>query len=191
MLTVIAFISFLIYASTIFFIENYYFLEIVFAVNLVLMLIFNISYKKTALFLTKLLPFIAFTGIVNLILGGMELGLLISIRLILVCHITYIFSEKMTPQKIQYSIEKILLPLKLFKINTREIGIMVAISISFIPIIQKEIQNLKYSLTSKGFQMNFRNFIKRPNVIIVPLITSIIKRTTEIEESLISRGYVA
>jgi len=150
----------------------------------------DINYKKIAMFLLRLLPFIAFTGIVNIILGGVGLGILISVRLILVCQVTYIFSKKMTPKKIQYAIEKILLPLQLFKVNTKEIGIMVAISISFIPIIQKEIQNLKYSLTSKGFQINFRNIVKRPNVIIAPLITSVVKRTTEIEESLISRGYV-
>jgi len=190
MFIVVAFIAFLIYTSAIFFIKSYYLLEIVFAINLILMLIFNINYKKIAMFLLRLLPFIAFTGIVNIILGGVGLGILISVRLILVCQVTYIFSKKMTPKKIQYAIEKILLPLQLFKVNTKEIGIMVAISISFIPIIQKEIQNLKYSLTSKGFQINFRNIVKRPNVIIAPLITSVVKRTTEIEESLISRGYV-
>ena len=189
MSVVIAFIAFLIYASAIFFIKNYYLLEIVFAVNLILMIVFNVGYKKTTIFLIKLLPFITFTGVINTILGGIYLGMLISIRLILVCQVTYIFSERMTPKKIQY--EKILIPLKLFKINTKEIGIIVAISISFIPIIQKEIQNLKYSLTSKGFQMNFRNVIKRPNIIIAPLITSVIKRTAEIEESLISRGYIS
>ncbi len=191
MSVVIAFIAFLIYASAIFFIKNYYLLEIVFAVNLILMIVFNVGYKKTTIFLIKLLPFITFTGVINTILGGIYLGMLISIRLILVCQVTYIFSERMTPKKIQYAVEKILIPLKLFKINTKEIGIIVAISISFIPIIQKEIQNLKYSLTSKGFQMNFRNVIKRPNIIIAPLITSVIKRTAEIEESLISRGYIS
>ena len=190
MFIIVAFIAFLIYASAIFFVKSYYLLEIVLVTNLILMLIFNINYKKTAIFLLKLLPFIAFTGIINIILGGIELGILISARLILVCQVTYIFAEKMTPKKIQYAIEKILIPLQLFKINTKEIGIMVAISISFIPIIQKEIQNLKYSLTSKGFQINFLNIVKRPNIIIVPLITSVIKRTTEIEESLISRGYI-
>ena len=190
MLTVIAFIAFLIYASAIFFIRSYYLLEIIFAINFILMLIFDISYKKTTIFLIKLCPFIAFTGIINIILGGVDLGILISMRLILVCQVTFIFSEKMTPKKIQYAIEKILIPFNLFKINTKEIGIIVAISISFVPIIQKEIKNLKYSLISKGFQINFRNIIKRPNVIIIPLITSIIKRTTEIEESLISKGYI-
>ncbi|MCI8519017.1 MAG: hypothetical protein HFJ51_02680, partial [Clostridia bacterium] len=96
MSVVIAFIAFLIYASAIFFIKNYYLLEIVFAVNLILMIVFNVGYKKTTIFLIKLLPFITFTGVINTILGGIYLGMLISIRLILVCQVTYIFSERMT-----------------------------------------------------------------------------------------------
>lgn len=68
---------------------------------------------------------------------------------------------------------------------------MVSISISFIPILKEEIQNLKYSLISKGFKLNFKNLIKKPNYILMPLVTSIIKRTLEIEQSMISRGYIS
>jgi len=68
---------------------------------------------------------------------------------------------------------------------------MVSISISFIPILQKEIQNLKYSLISKGFKLNLRNMIKHPNYIFLPLITGVIKKTSEIEYSMIAKGYVS
>lgn len=190
MQTIISFIVFLVYTTAIFFIENYNLLAIVFVINIILMSILKVSYKKTLFFIAKILPFIIFTGIVNFLLGGIKNCVIISLKLILVCQITYIFSEKMTPKKIQFAVEKILIPLKVFKINTKEIGIIVAIAISFIPIIQKEVQNLKYSLIAKGFRINFRNFLKKPSLIFVPLITSIIRRTNEIEESLVSKGYM-
>lgn len=189
MLIVIEFIAFIIYTTLIFFIEDYSIIGIIFVINLILMFISNVNFRKSIFFILKVLPFILFTGGINLILGGIEVGILISVRLLLVCQITYVFTEKMTPKKIQYSIEKILIPLKILNVNTKEIGIIVAISISFIPIIQKEIQNLKYSLKSKGFQINLKNVIKRPNIVLMPLIASIIRRTNEIEESMISRGY--
>ncbi len=66
---------------------------------------------------------------------------------------------------------------------------MISISLAFMPIIQKEIQNLKYSLSSKGFEMNFINIIKNPNYILLPLVISCIKKTAEIEQSMISKGY--
>ncbi len=189
MLIIIVFILFLIYTTLIFFLKNYLLLGLVLFINLYLMIVFRLNLKKTLLFLSKLMPFILFTGILNVILGDLELGILIVIRLILVCNITYIFSKKMTPKKLQYAVEKLLFPLKIFKVNTKEIGIIVSVSIAFIPIIQKEIENLKNSLISKGFRLNLKNFIKRPNIILMPLITSVIKRTGEVEQSMISKGY--
>ena len=190
MYIVIGFISFLIYTSLIFFIKEYYLLCVVFIINIILMLIYKINVKKTYLFIIRILPVIIFTGFINILLGGLELGVFIAIRLILICNITYVFSQKMTPKKLQFAIEKTLMPLKILKINTREIGIIVSISLAFIPIIQKEIQNLKYSLQSKGFNINFKNVMKHPNYIFIPLVTSIIKRTVEIEQSMISKGYI-
>ena len=77
-------LAFLVYASSIFFINEYYLLGIIFLVNLFLMLILKISLKKAFIFIVKLMPFILFTGVLNLILGGLQLGIIITIKLILV-----------------------------------------------------------------------------------------------------------
>lgn len=191
MITVIAFILFLIYATSIFFIKKFEILFLVFIFNIFLMIIFKINSKKTIVFLLRLLPFIIFTVILNIIFSDLINAIFIGIRLILVCNVTYIFSLKMTPKKLQFAIEKILFPLKIIKVNPREIGIMVSISLAFIPILQKEANNLKYSLISKGFILNFKNAIKYPNYILLPLVTSVIKKTSEIEQSMISKGYMS
>lgn len=191
MLNVIGFILFIIYTSLIFFIKDYFMLAVVLFINIMLMIIFKISFKNTAIFLLKIFPFILFTAVINVLLSSLQYGIIIGIRLILVCNITYIFSRKMTPRRMQFAIERLLLPLRIFKVNTKDIGIMVSISIAFIPIVQKEFESLKYSLKSKGFELSFKNFIKNPNYILVPLITSIIRKTSEIEQSLISKGYVS
>ncbi|MCI8392337.1 MAG: hypothetical protein HFJ24_06915 [Clostridia bacterium] len=183
-------LAFLVYASSIFFINEYYLLGIIFLVNLFLMLILKISLKKAFIFIVKLMPFILFTGVLNLILGGLQLGIIITIKLILVCNTTFVFSENMTPKKIQIAIEKLCFPLKIFKINPRNVGIMVSISIAFIPIMQREMQNLKYSLNAKGFKFDLRNILGKPSVILLPLIVSILKKTDEIEQSMVSRGYM-
>lgn len=68
---------------------------------------------------------------------------------------------------------------------------MVCIGITFIKVLQKQIVELKYSLNAKGFNLKFSNIIRKPNYILVPLISSVIKRVGEIEDSLNSKGYVA
>lgn len=188
---IIEFILFLIYTILIFFIKDYFILGIVAIANIILLIISKENIKKLILTIIKLMPIIVFTAGINIIMGDINSGILIGIRLILLCNMTYIFSKKMTMQKLQYCIEKILKPLKILKINSKEIGIIVCIGISFIPIIQKEMQEIKYSLKSKGYNLSFKNVIKKPNYILVPLITGIIKKVSEIEASLMSKGYIA
>ena len=191
MLYIIEFILFLAYTIAVFFIKEYYLLGIIAILNIVLMIILKENIKKAIFAILKLMPFIIFTSGINMIFSGISFGMLIGIRLILVCNMTYIFSKKMTPQKLQYVIETLLKPLKIIKIDSKEIGIMVCIGISFIPILQNEITELKYSLKAKGFNLNFKNIIKKPNYILTPLITSVIKRVGEIECSFLSKGYVS
>ncbi len=190
MIHIISFILFLIYTIGIFFIKEYYILGIVALINFLLIIALKENIKNAFIAIIKIMPFIIFTSCINMLIGGVNHGLLIGIRLILVCNITYIFAKKMTSHKLQYVIETLLKPLKIIKINPREIGIIVCIGIAFIPIVQNAMMELKYSLKSKGFDFTIKNIIKRPNYILAPLITSIIKRTGDIENSLISRGYI-
>lgn len=190
MVSIIAFILFLAYTVVIFFIKKYYILGIIFIINNLLILILKINIKKSYIAILKLMPIIIFTSTINIAISGLSYGLLIGFRLILVCHITYIFSKKITPQKLQYIIETLLKPLKVINIDSKEIGIMVCICITFIPILQREITDLKYALKSKGFELKFKNIIKNPNYILTPLMTMTIKRVGEIENSLLSKGYM-
>lgn len=189
MLYIVEFVLFLMYTVLIFFIKDYFLLGIFFVINILLMIILKQKLKKALMVVLKIIPFIIFTAGINMIISGISYGILIGIRLILVCNITYIFSKKMTPHKLQYVIETLLKPLKIININSKEVGIIVCIGLTFIPIIQKEITELKYSLKSKGCNPNLKNIIRKPNYILVPIITSIIKRIGEIENSLYSKGY--
>lgn len=101
MLVLTQFILFLIYTSLIFFIKSKVLLTIVFLINIFLMIFLKINLKNTCKFIFKILPFIIFTAVLNILFESIEHGIYVGIRLILVCHITYIFSKKMTPRKIR------------------------------------------------------------------------------------------
>ena len=191
MLYIIQFILFIAYTILVFFIKSYSLLGIVCAINIIMMLLLRENFKRAIFAILKLMPFIAFTAGINMIISGINFGALIGIRLILVCNMTYIFAKKMTPHKLQYVIETLLKPLKIFKIDSREIGIILCIGTTFIPIIQREIQEIKYALKAKGYEINYRNVIRKPKYILVPLITMVIKKINDIEASLLSKGYVS
>ena len=155
------------------------------------MLIGKINLKSAIRNIIRLLPFIIFVVLINLILMSKEKAILIGIRLILVCNFTYTFTRNFTPQQLSNSIEKILTPLKIFKINTRDIGIMISIAVAFVPILRDEGNKIKASLQSKGFNVKGINMIKNINLILVPLIVSILKRVQHIENAFKSKGYIS
>ena len=184
----IKFILFILYTVLIFFISDYRIIGAIFILNLILMLIGKINLKSAIRNIIRLLPFIIFVVLINLILMSKEKAILIGIRLILVCNFTYTFTRNFTPQQLSNSIEKILTPLKIFKIN---IGIMISIAVAFVPILKDEGIKIKYSLISKGFNVNGINMIKNINLILVPLIVSILKRVQHIENAFKSKGYIS
>ena len=188
---VIKFILFILYTILIFFISDYKIIAIIFFINILFMIIGRINLKSAVRNIIRLLPFIAFVVIINIILMSIEKAVLIGIRLILVCNFTYTFTRNFTPQQLSNSIEKILIPLKIFKINTREIGIMISIAVAFVPILKDEGNKIKASLQSRGFNVNGINMIKNINLLLVPLIVSILKRVQHIENAFKSKGYIS
>lgn len=187
----IKFILFILYTVLIFLISDYRIIAIVFIFNLIMMLIGKINLKSAIKSIVKLLPFILFIVLINIILMSKERAILIGVRLILVCNFTYTFTRNFTPEQLSNSVEKILAPLKIFKVNTRDIGIMISIAVAFIPILRDEGNKIKASLKSKGFNVEGINMIKNINLILVPLIVSILKRVGHIENAFKSKGYIS
>ena len=74
-------------------------------------------------------------------------------------------------------------PLVLFNINIEEIEIMVAISLSIIPILKKDLVGIKDVYKYKGIKVNVKNIKNGLSVFFI----GIIKRTNQIDEALIAR----
>ena len=189
MKNIIKFILLLIYVIGIFFINNFYLLGMIATLNILLMIISKINIKKTIINLIKLLPFILFTSVINLILINMQSAIIITIRLILVCNISYIFSKTITYLEFAEIIEKILYPLKILKINPKEISLIVTIALSFMPIMKDELLQMKNVLKVKGINLSKINLIKHMNLIFKPFLVSVMQRVNEIEMSLMAKGY--
>ena len=94
---------------------------------------------------------------------------------------TYLSTDRLTK-----GLMILLTPLKLFKVDTESITISINLAINFLPILLKEITEIRYSLTSKGIrEYSLKSFYYSIKVIIPKLF----KRVNEINYSLISKGY--
>ena len=189
MKNLINFILFLIYTIGIFFVNSYIILGIFLGINIFITVIYRINLLSEIQNILKLLPFILFTCIINLLFADLNSSLLICVRLILVCNISYIYSKTVSYTEFGEVIEKIVYPLKVIGINPKDIGLIITIALSFIPIMKDEISGIKNVLKVKGIKPNNFNLIKNLNLILKPFFISILQRINEVEMSLKAKGY--
>ncbi len=86
---------------------------------------------------------------------------------------------------ISETIKTLCSPLKFFKVNIDDIGLLISISLSMIPILKKELYEVKDACKAKNISFNFKN----SKYILSKFFISLIRKVNQIEEALVSRGY--
>lgn len=176
---------FLIYTVSIFLIKHQLFPIIVLGINLLLTMALKVSIKEEIGNLLGIIIFVLFTTIINCLAVSLRNGIMIGIKLILVCNITFIFSKQMNYTELADAIEKIFSIFKFLKINPRNVSIIICIGITFIPTLKRQIKQIQNGLKSKGAKLSLKNY----KLIFEPLTISLFKRVSEIEDSLKSKAY--
>lgn len=185
MKNVIPFILFLIYATAIFLIPNSFFLLCPLSINIVLWIVTKSSIKKTVRNLLKIFPFALLTFVINCWLDSYINALWMAAKLLLVCNITFIYSQTTTIAQVAKTVKKLCTPLKLFKINPEIIEVLVAIALSTLPIMKREYLELREACKAKNIPINLKN----SKIVLSRLLISYLKRVNEIDEALIEKGY--
>lgn len=179
-------VMFLILSFTIFYINNYYYyLGILFLI--ILFFIIKKTHIKDILKF-NIYTFFSFTLIIfitNLFLMSLYESVNILIKLILACNLSFILSIVLPSYKLIKTLDILLKPLTILKINTQTVSLIISIGITFIPILINEIQKIRISLTSKGIKYNS---IKNIFLMVKILIPNLLKKVNDIESSLIAKG---
>lgn len=152
--------------------------------NVAIVIVLKISIVKVTKQLFKILPYVLFTFFINVIISSISEAIWIAIKFLIVCNITYIYSITSTKTTIANTIKMLCRLLMLFNINIEEIEIMVAISLSIIPILKKDLVGIRDVYKYKGIKVNVKNIKNSLSVFFI----GIIKRTNQIDEALIARG---
>lgn len=185
----VKFILFLAYTLAIFFVTNYFILAFILVFNMTFMIFNKIDIKKATTNLIKLLPFILFTAFINFLFVDLKFAILIAVRLILVCNISYSYSRTVTYIEFGGIIQKLMYPFKIFGINPEEIGLIVIIALTFMPIMRNELGQMKNLLKIKGIKPTNINILKNLNLIFRPFFISVLQRLNEIEMALKIKGW--
>ena len=170
MKNVIKILLFLAYTLAIFLVKHDEFALIVLGINLLLTFALKISIKEEIVNILGIIILVIFTAVVNALVIDVKTGVMIGVKLVLVCNITYIFSKVMNYTELADALEKIFSVFRVLKINPKSISIMICICISFIPTIKKQLKQVKDALKARGVHISIKNI----NLIFEPIIISLL-----------------
>ena len=155
--------------------------------DLLIILIFKIKPKKLFKFILNISIFTIFVFLFNLIFDNLINSLIVSWKIIIVSIFAFVFSSVISKTKIAEGIARLFYPLKLFKIDPNDIALMLVISLNFITIISEEAKTLKMALRARNVKLSFKTIFTKSHIIFITFFAGLLKKVTQIEESLIIR----
>lgn len=170
----------------------------------------KLSPKLMAKSLKPLLPIIILTSVLQLYYnntgevlweykklsvtdGGIYTAIFIAVRIVTLLVISSLLTYTTSPTDLTDAIEKLLSPLKLFKIDIHTFAMMMTIALRFIPTLIDEIDRIMSAQKARGADFESGNLIKRVKAlfpIFIPLIISSFKRAFELADAMSCRCYV-
>lgn len=180
---------FIIFSIIVFFVNNLWILIGVTISNILLHIFFKISLKKSLKNIFKILFLVLFIFLFNLIFDNVISCLLISWKILIVANGAFIFSCKVSPTKLAYGLQQLFFPLKIFKVDTNNLSLMIVIALNFIPIISRDISTLKETLYARNVKLNLKTFLSQSYWLFIIFFANMFKNVDDIEMVLISRGY--
>lgn len=157
--------------------------------NLRPMSIFFLFLFVIQLFLSEGVPIFTF-GFVHPTYEGLEIGLQITTRFILLILVASLLTSTTRPTLITIGIERLLrpLPLKYLGISSFDLATMMSLSIRFIPLLFDNAKKIQYSQMSRGVDFK-HNIFKSFSSIAVPVIMSTRRTAQDIATAMESRCY--
>ena len=165
-------LSCFIFSILVFLINNLYILGSILLLEIFLILLFKISIKSIKYLIIIMLPMF----LINLF-SGLSLALLVVFRLLIMFFLVVILNHYISSIQIAYLFYDIF--------RSKNLFLIIAISISFIPIMQDELREIKKCLKVRGYKFNLKN----GHLLFITFINNMFTKVSELEKIIISRGY--
>ena len=123
---------------------------------------------------------------------GIEQGILLSLRLILLIILSSLLTFTTSPIKLTDAMEKLLSPLSKVGVPAHELAMMMTIALRFIPTLLEETDKIIKAQKSRGVDFESGNILKRLKnfvPILVPLFLSSFRRADDLAMAMEARCY--
>lgn len=188
--------------------KNFLSLGLVAVTVIVSVLFSKVPVKMFLKSLKPIVPIVIFTAVLNMfyIRGGQEWKLwfvtvsekgvftavFMAVRIILLLISSSILTYTTVPTMLTDAIERLLSPLKVFKISVHSLAMMMTLALRFIPTLIEEIERITNAQKARGADFENGNLIDRIKSLIpvlVPLFVSSFKRAYDLAFAMSCRCY--
>ena len=124
---------------------------------------------------------------------GLNTALFVLIRLIVVVFLATILTCTTKPTDLTLAFEWMFRPLKVIKINSEEIALMITIAIRYIPTIIDEAQKIMDAQASRGADIKDSSIGKKIGQVVsllVPMFVLSFERSEDLADAMIARNFV-
>lgn len=123
---------------------------------------------------------------------GLKMAGMMAIRLVFLITGSSLMTLTTTPNNLTDGLEKLLRPLKLFKVPVHEISMMMSIALRFIPILMEETDKIMKAQMARGADFESGSLINRAKSLVpllVPLFISAFRRANDLAMAMEARCY--
>lgn len=143
------------------------------------------------LFLTQGTPLITVWKL-TITVEGLRTAVSMAIRLTLLIIGSSVMTLTTTPNNLTDGMEKMMRPLKIFKVPVHEVAMMMSIALRFIPILLEETDKIMKAQIARGADFESGNLLKRAKALVpllVPLFISAFRRANDLAMAMEARCY--
>ncbi len=123
---------------------------------------------------------------------GVALAVTMAVRLSLLIIGSSIMTLTTTPNNLTDGMEKMMSPLKVFRIPVHEVAMMMSIALRFIPILLEETDKIMKAQIARGADFESGNIFARAKALVpllIPLFVSAFRRANDLAMAMESRCY--
>lgn len=131
-------------------------------------------------------------GFIHITDYGVQQAAIIFMRFVLIVFFSTLLTLTTTPLSLADAIESLLSPLKIIKFPVHEIGLMLSLSLRFVPTLMDDTTRIMNAQRARGVDFGEGNIVQKVKSIIpilIPLFASSFKRADALAIAMESRGY--
>ncbi len=143
------------------------------------------------LFLTPGTPIVSFWKL-SITIEGLVTAFSMAVRLTLLIIGSSVMTLTTTPNNLTDGMERMLRPLKIFKLPVHEVAMMMSIALRFIPILLEETDKIMKAQIARGADFESGNLFRRAKAMVpllVPLFISAFRRANDLAMAMEARCY--